>query len=110
MMEIIASFFCYICNKLTIIIIVLLMYRWSSSNDQWWECKFISEGIIDQGGGFRDSLSDIAEEMCPSDPEAPMPLPFFIRAPNQASIWFSLNRSVFFLLFFCVERYHMYDF
>ncbi len=53
-------------------------------NDQWWECKFIGEGIIDQGGGFRDSLSDIAEEMCPNTSvDFIVPLPFFIRTPNQ---------------------------
>ena len=27
-----------------------LEYRWHSRYDQWWECKFLSEGIIDQGG------------------------------------------------------------
>jgi E3 ubiquitin-protein ligase HECTD3 len=42
------------------------------------------QGIIDQGGGFRDSLSDIAEEMCPNTGlELAVPLPFFIRSPNQ---------------------------
>jgi E3 ubiquitin-protein ligase HECTD3 len=52
--------------------------------EQWWECKFIGEGIIDQGGGFRDSLSDIAEELCPNTSlDSPVPLPFFIRSPNQ---------------------------
>jgi E3 ubiquitin-protein ligase HECTD3 len=60
--------------------------RWSLRHDQWWECKFIAEGIIDQGGGFRDSLSDIAEELCPSDNTSPVPLPFFIRSPNQVSL------------------------
>ena len=44
-----------------------------------WECKFLAEGIIDQGGGFRDSLSDIADELCPSDCDSLLPLPFFIR-------------------------------
>ncbi|XP_020610516.1 E3 ubiquitin-protein ligase HECTD3-like [Orbicella faveolata] len=28
---------------------VKLDYRWSARYDQWWECKFLSEGIIDQG-------------------------------------------------------------
>lgn len=61
-----------------------LDYRWDKNADQWWECKFIGEGIIDQGGGFRDSLSDIAEEMCPNTPlDSSVPLPFFIRSPNQ---------------------------
>uniref|UniRef100_A0A0B6ZW28 HECT domain-containing protein n=1 Tax=Arion vulgaris TaxID=1028688 RepID=A0A0B6ZW28_9EUPU len=72
-----------------------LTYRWSTQNDQWWECKFISEGIIDQGGGFRDSLSDIAEELCPSDPEAPMPLPFFVRTPNQSNEDGNVNRDCY---------------
>ena len=62
---------------------VFLIIRWSSRYDQWWECKFLSEGIIDQGGGFRDSLSDVAEELCPTASDCPVPLPFFIRAPNQ---------------------------
>ncbi len=59
-------------------------FRWAGHWRQWWECKFIQEGIIDQGGGFRDSLSDISEELCPSDPNAEVPLPFFIRSPNQS--------------------------
>ena len=62
---------------------VFLIIRWSSRYDQWWECKFLSEGIIDQGGGFRDSLSDVAEELCPTASDCPVPLPYFIRAPNQ---------------------------
>ncbi|KAK2156588.1 hypothetical protein LSH36_209g02031 [Paralvinella palmiformis] len=60
-----------------------LHYRWSTRFDQWWECKFIGEGIIDQGGGFRDSLSEIADELCPSSGDVPIPLPYFIRSPNQ---------------------------
>jgi len=72
-----------------------LTYRWSVNNDQWWECKFISEGIIDQGGGFRDSLTDIAEELCPSDPDAPVALPHFIRAPNQSNADDNVNKDVF---------------
>jgi len=43
----------------------------------------VGEGIIDQGGGFRDSLSDLAEELCPSSSDCLVPLPFFIRTPNQ---------------------------
>ncbi|CAG5896412.1 unnamed protein product [Menidia menidia] len=60
-----------------------LDYRWPARYDQWWECKFIAEGIIDQGGGFRDSLADMSEELCPSSAECPMPLPFFTRTSNQ---------------------------
>lgn len=62
-----------------------LDYRWSARYDQWWECKFIAEGIIDQGGGFRDSLADMSEELCPSSSECPMPLPFFTRTSNQGA-------------------------
>lgn len=40
--------------------------------------------MIDQGGGFRETFSDIAEELCPSSPDAPIPLPLFIRSPNQS--------------------------
>ena len=39
--------------------------------------------MIDQGGGFRDVLCDIAEELCPSSPDTPISLPLFIRSPNQ---------------------------
>ncbi|KAK7101258.1 E3 ubiquitin-protein ligase HECTD3-like isoform X2 [Littorina saxatilis] len=72
-----------------------LNYRWSSRYDQWWECKFLSEGIIDQGGGFRDSLSDLAEELCPTATDCPIPLPYFIRAPNQTQEDSNINRDVY---------------
>nr|XP_014350786.1 PREDICTED: E3 ubiquitin-protein ligase HECTD3 [Latimeria chalumnae] len=62
-----------------------LDYRWPMRYDQWWECKFIAEGIIDQGGGFRDSLADMSEELCPSSTDCPVPLPFFVRTSNQDS-------------------------
>lgn len=29
----------------------LVLHRWPLRYDQWWECKFIAEGIIDQGRG-----------------------------------------------------------
>lgn len=65
-------------------------------NDQWWECKFIGEAIIDQGGGFRDSLSDIAEEMCPNtSSDLAVPLPFFIRTPNQNEDVMNTYRDTF---------------
>ena len=63
-----------------------LMYSWPSRYHQWWKCKFLGEGIEDQGGGFRDSLSDVAEELCPSSSDCPVPLPFFIRTPNQVTV------------------------
>ncbi|RUS83014.1 hypothetical protein EGW08_009202 [Elysia chlorotica] len=72
-----------------------LTYRWSTAYDQWWECKFISEGIVDQGGGFRDSLSDLAEELCPSDPDAAMALPYFVRTPNQTNDDGNVNRDCY---------------
>uniref|UniRef100_A0A8C9SD30 HECT domain containing 3 n=1 Tax=Scleropages formosus TaxID=113540 RepID=A0A8C9SD30_SCLFO len=62
-----------------------LDYRWPARYDQWWECKFIAEGIIDQGGGFRDSLADMSEELCPSSSECPVPLPFFTHTSNQGT-------------------------
>jgi hypothetical protein len=62
----------------------VVKYRWPRlSRDQWWEVKFIGEGIIDQGGGFRDSIAHIADELCPPDPTATNQLPFFIKSPNQ---------------------------
>lgn len=63
----------------------ILDYRWPARYDQWWECKFIAEGIIDQGGGFRDSLADMSEELCPSSAECLLPLPFFNRTSNQGT-------------------------
>jgi len=63
----------------------MLVHSWPSRYHQWWECKFLGEGIIDQGGGFRDSMSDVAEELCPSSSDCSMPLPFFIRTPNQVN-------------------------
>ena len=59
-------------------------FRWAGHWNQWYECKFIQEGIIDQGGGFRDTLADMAEELCPSDPDSEVALPLFIRSPNQS--------------------------
>ncbi len=59
-------------------------FRWAGHWSQWWECKFIQEGIIDQGGGFRDTIADIAEELCPSEPDSMVALPLFIRSPNQS--------------------------
>lgn len=41
--------------------------------------------MIDQGGGFRDSLCDIGEELCPPDSDSQIALPYFVRAPNQVS-------------------------
>uniref|UniRef100_A0A8C5TV97 HECT domain E3 ubiquitin protein ligase 3 n=1 Tax=Malurus cyaneus samueli TaxID=2593467 RepID=A0A8C5TV97_9PASS len=62
-----------------------LDYRWPQTYSQWWVCDFITEGIIDNGGGFRDSLSDVSEELCPSSGDVPVPLPFFVRTSNQAN-------------------------
>ncbi|XP_069014076.1 E3 ubiquitin-protein ligase HECTD3-like [Embiotoca jacksoni] len=62
-----------------------LNYRWSDDYDQWWQCNFIAEGILDHGGGFRDSLADMSEELCPSSAECPVPLPFFNRTSNQGA-------------------------
>jgi E3 ubiquitin-protein ligase HECTD3 len=59
-------------------------FRWAGSWTQWWECKFMQEGMIDQGGGFRDTLAEIAEELCPSNPDSEVALPLFIRSPNQS--------------------------
>lgn len=65
------------------LLVFLCVDRWPPRYEQWWECKFLCEGIIDQGGGFRDSLSDLAEELCPSSASDPVPLPFFVRTPNH---------------------------
>ncbi|XP_062437000.1 E3 ubiquitin-protein ligase HECTD3-like isoform X1 [Rhea pennata] len=60
-------------------------YRWPLSYSQWWECEFITEGIVDNGGGFRDSLADVSEELCPSSSDVAVPLPFFVRTSNQGN-------------------------
>ncbi|PIK42263.1 putative E3 ubiquitin-protein ligase HECTD3 [Apostichopus japonicus] len=72
-----------------------LDFRWPKQFDQWWECKFLSEGIIDQGGGFRDSLADMAEELCPTEGDVLIPLPFFVRSPNQSNRDTNVNRDVY---------------
>lgn len=59
-------------------------YRWAGHWPQWWECKYLHEGVIDQGGGFRDSLAEMADELCPVSPTDDVPLPFFVRSPNQS--------------------------
>ncbi|NWT40150.1 HECD3 ligase, partial [Chroicocephalus maculipennis] len=64
---------------------LLLPCRWPLSYSQWWECEFITEGIVDNGGGFRDSLLDVSEELCPSSGDVPVPLPFFVRTSNQGN-------------------------
>ncbi len=28
---------------------MICYFRWGNKYEQWWECKFIGEGIIDQG-------------------------------------------------------------
>lgn len=70
-------------------------YRWAAHWNQWWECKFLQEGAIDQGGGFRDSLSDIAEELCPPAQDVDVPLPLFIRSPNQSQDSSNVYRDVY---------------
>ena len=62
-----------------------MLCRWPACHNQWWECRFLAEGIIDQGGGFRDSISELADELCPSASDVPVPLPYFIRSPNQVN-------------------------
>lgn len=32
-----------------LVTVSVLPPRWPARYDQWWECKFIAEGIIDQG-------------------------------------------------------------
>lgn len=59
-------------------------FRWAGQWNQWWECKFVQEGVIDQGGAFRDSISDLADELCPSDPSSEVALSLFVRSPNQS--------------------------
>lgn len=61
-----------------------LHFRWNKwKYDQWWEVKFVGEGIIDQGGGFRDSLAELSDELCPPEEHIPDVLPYLIRTPNS---------------------------
>ena len=32
--------------------LLIPFYRWPLKHEQWWECKFIGEGIIDQGNWY----------------------------------------------------------
>ncbi|EDO36112.1 predicted protein, partial [Nematostella vectensis] len=58
--------------------------RWNKwKYDQWWEVKFIGEGIIDQGGGFRESLVEMTDELCPPEFGSLEVLPFFVRTANN---------------------------
>ena len=70
-------------------------YCWPLSFDQWWECNLVGEGVIDQGGGFRDTIAEMAEELTPSSSNSPMPLSQFIRSPNQTQDTESLHRDAY---------------
>ena len=70
-------------------------FRWAGHWCQWWECKFIQEGAIDQGGGFRDSIAEVAEELCPSKPNSEVALPLFVRSPNQSQDSSNVYRDVY---------------
>eukprot|EP00042_Codosiga_hollandica_P044654 m.445005 g.445005 ORF g.445005 m.445005 type:complete len:994 (+) comp56842_c0_seq1:1277-4258(+) len=59
-----------------------LSYAWGKNVTRWWEVQFIGEGIIDQGGGFRESLTELAEELCPPQ-SAALIVPLFIPTPNH---------------------------
>ena len=39
--------------------------------------------FVRQGGGFRDSLAEIADELCPPEERIPDILPYLIRTPNH---------------------------
>eukprot|EP00117_Sycon_ciliatum_P032866 scpid37872/ scgid25406/ E3 ubiquitin-protein ligase HECTD3; HECT domain-containing protein 3 len=73
----------------------VLEYRWPGRQDQWWECMFSNEGMIDQGGGFRETLSEISEELCPSASDVPVPLKLFCRTPNQLHDSSNLYRDMY---------------
>ncbi|XP_046857635.1 uncharacterized protein LOC124451045 [Xenia sp. Carnegie-2017] len=60
-------------------------FRWNKRKcDQWWEVKFVGEGIIDQGGGFRDSLSEVSDELCPpAELNTNKTLPLLVKTVNN---------------------------
>ena len=60
-----------------------LAYRFNDKCGQWWEVNYVGEGIIDQGGGFRDLLAEISDELCPCDPNFLPVTPLFVRSPNN---------------------------
>lgn len=80
-----------------------LNYRWFFRYDQWWECKFMFEGVIDQGGGFRDSLFDIVEELCLILGDLFIFLLFFIRLFNQLCDDINVNRDIYIFNLVCKE-------
>ena len=87
--------FCQLYEKLVLKTSAAFDYCWPLSFDQWWECNFVGEGVIDQGGGFRDTIAEMAEELTPSSSNSPMPLPHFIRSPNQTQDTESLHRDAY---------------
>ena len=51
-------------------------FHWVKTNTtQWWKVKFVNEGVIDQGGGFRESVSTIAEELMSDRTSLFVPVP-----------------------------------
>lgn len=50
----------------------------------------------------------MAEELCPCESDVPVPLPFFIRAPNQSQEDSNVNRDVYIPNPSCQEiaKYH----
>ena len=87
--------FCQLFEKLELKTSSCFDYCWPLSFDQWWECNFVGEGVIDQGGGFRDTIAEMAEELTPSSSNSPMPLSLFIRSPNQTQDTESLHRDAY---------------
>ena len=84
-------------------------FRWAGHWMQWWECKFAQEGVIDQGGGFRDTLADMAEELCPHDTDSVPALPLFIRSPNQSQDSSNVYRDTYVPNPSC-DKYSWYQF
>ena len=75
--------------------VVAIHCRWNKwKYDQWWEVKFVGEGIIDQGGGFRDSLAELSDELCPPEEHITDVLPYLIRTPNNKVHRVSLIQSL----------------
>ena len=75
--------------------VITIHCRWNKwKYDQWWEVKFVGEGIIDQGGGFRDSLAELSDELCPAEEHITDVLPYLIRTPNNKVHRVSLIQSL----------------
>jgi E3 ubiquitin-protein ligase HECTD3 len=68
----------------------------------WWKIEFVGEGVQDCGGGFRESVSDIASDLMSAR------TPLFIPSPNQEA-WVGDLRDSFVPNPACTSSSPMYE-